>query len=116
MKPQRIAFAWAMKTYGSVVRSTRYQAFRFIEEALELAQAMGLSREDVIRVVDHVFSRPQGDTYVGVGDVRLTLDILAETQEIDSDECYEGCMIRVLALDPAKMREKDKMKIEKGLY
>ncbi len=32
---------------------------RFLEEALELAQASGGSREDAIALVDYVFSRPR---------------------------------------------------------
>jgi hypothetical protein len=115
MKAQRVAFAWAYQTYGEVVRIGRYQAFRFIEECLELVQAMGLTREDVMRVVDYVFSRPVGDVRVEIGDARLCLDILSETQGLDSEQMYDDCLLRVMALDPEKTRAKDKMKIEKGL-
>lgn len=115
MKAQRVAFAWACQTYGVVTRKARYQGFRFIEECLELVQALGLTRDDVIRVVDYVFQRKVGEVRIEIGDVRLCTDILAEAVGHDSDDCYDECLMRVMALDATKTRDKDKMKIARGL-
>ena len=114
-KAQLVAFAWARQTYGEVVRQARYQAFRFIEEALELVQAMGLTRDDVERAVNWVFDRPRGDVHIEIGDVRLSIDILAQSQGISSDNDYDGCLDRISKLDPAAARAKDVRKIEAGL-
>lgn len=115
ISPQKIAFHWALQTYGSAVHGVRYQAFRFIEEALELVQAMGLTKEDVSRTVEYVFARRRGDAYEEFGDVRLTLDIMAESLHISSDDAYENCLLRVAGLDILKARAKDQAKIAAGL-
>jgi len=112
---QRSAFEWALDIFGPVVRGARYQAFRLLEEALELGQALGLTREDALRTVDWVFGRPPGSVLVEIGDVRLSLDILAETQGIDCAHAYGACCLRVSELDPVKMRAKDQEKIAAGL-
>lgn len=115
MTAQRMAFAWAVQTYGEVAKKARYQAFRFLEEALELVQAMGLTKEDAIRTVEWVFSRSVGTVRVEVGDVRLSIDILAESQGVSSDDCYTACASRISDLDPAQMRAKEAAKIMAGL-
>lgn len=112
---QQNAFAWALQMYGERVRNERYQAFRFLEEACELGQAMGLTRDDLIRVVDYVMARPVGTPTVEIGDVRLTLDILGEALGIDVEAAHQECLKRVAGLDPARTREKDQKKIEAGL-
>jgi len=53
------------------------RAFRFIEEALEAVQASGTSREDVLRVVEYVYSRPPGIVGQEIGGVMVTLAGLA---------------------------------------
>ena len=75
---QKAALAWAVETYGARARGRRYQAFRMLEEACELAQAQGLTFKDMLRVASYVDDRPAGDTPTEVGDLRLCLDILAE--------------------------------------
>ena len=49
---------------------------RFLEEALELAQASNCSREEAIELVDYVFGRKPGDAKDEVGGVMVTLAIL----------------------------------------
>lgn len=114
-KEQKAAFAWALQTYGEQVRDRRYQGMRFLEEALELAQAMGLNRDDMLRLVDYVAERPTGAVYIEIGDARFTLDILGATVGVDVEEARRHCVARIAKLDPEKMREKDQGKIEAGL-
>lgn len=115
MKAQLVALAWAKQTYGVVVLQLRYQAFRFIEEAIELVQACGLSRVDVILAVDYVFKNPKGAMRVEIGDVLLSVDILAATQGFSTDECYQSCLGRIAELDPNDAYAKDQRKIAAGL-
>jgi hypothetical protein len=46
---------------------------RFLEEALELVQAQGCSREHAHTLVDYVYGRPEGDPELEVGGVMVTL-------------------------------------------
>lgn len=81
---QRDCVAWAILCLGidSVV-SLRERNYRFIEEAIELVQATGLSKEDVIRLVDHVYAKPEGLPTQEVGGVMVTLAVLCEANGID---------------------------------
>ena len=59
---------------------------RFLEEALELAQANGCSREDAWALVDYVYDRPVGTPGLEVGGVMVTLAALCSAGMIDMDE------------------------------
>lgn len=112
---QRQAYAWALDTYGERTRGRRYQAFRFLEEALELAQNQGLSFEDMVLVAKYVSERKVGDTKIEIGDVALCLDILAENLGLSVDTCLTSCLMRIKALKPEACRAKDDAKIAYGM-
>lgn len=59
------------------------RAHRFLEEALELAQANLCSKEDAHALVDYVFGRPPGGPESEVGGVMVTLAILCEISGLD---------------------------------
>jgi len=56
---------------------------RFLEEALELAQANGCTKADALALVDYVFSRKTGDTDLEVGGVMVTLAGLCNASGVD---------------------------------
>jgi len=62
---------------------------RFLEEALELAQASNCSREEAIELVDYVFGRKPGDAKDEVGGVMVTLAILCEVLGWDMKKAGE---------------------------
>ena len=57
---QREVFQWVRETFGdpSTVASERIK--RVLEEAVELAQAEGMTRDHARAIVDYVFSKPKG--------------------------------------------------------
>lgn len=62
------------KTFSpEVVLSNKERANRFIEEALELVQAIGYDKEQVLKIVDYVYNRPKGELKQEVGGVMVTL-------------------------------------------
>ena len=64
---------WLEACFPLSVRSDRAErTHRFLEEALELAQANGCSRDDAVALVDYVFSRAKGDPKQEVGGVMVT--------------------------------------------
>lgn len=71
------------------------RAHRFIEESLELVQARGLSREDVLMLVDYVYDRPKGEDTQEVGGVLLTLAALCFAADINMQKCGEDELDRV---------------------
>lgn len=78
---------WLEACFPPTVRVDRGErTHRFLEEALELAQANSCSREDAIALVDYVFGRPQGQPAQEVGGVLVTLASLCSAVEINMDE------------------------------
>jgi hypothetical protein len=52
---------------------------RFLEEALELAQSTGCSKEAAHELVEYVFNRPKGESAQEVGGVMVTLAALCNS-------------------------------------
>jgi hypothetical protein len=68
---------------------------RFLEEALELAQSAGCSRQDAASLVNYVFARPPGDLHDEVGGVMVTLAGLCEASGVDMADAGERELARV---------------------
>ncbi len=78
---------WLEACFPPSVNTNRAErTHRFLEEALELAQANGCSRSDAISLVDYVFGRPKGDSSQEVGGVMVTLASLCSASGIHMDE------------------------------
>jgi len=73
----------------SVCADREERTYRFLEEALELAQASGCSSDDARRLVDYVFSRPAGRPELEVGGVMVTLAGLCSATGIDMNDAAE---------------------------
>jgi NTP pyrophosphatase (non-canonical NTP hydrolase) len=87
---------WARTCFGDHdAFSPQQRTHRFVEEALELAQACGVTRDDVLQLVDYVFSRPTGETAQEVGGVMVTLGLLCYVQGIDMHEAGDTELARV---------------------
>lgn len=82
--------AWMLKCFGPEISAdSKERNYRFIEEALELVQALGCSREDAHKLVDYVFDRPSGDPKQEVGGVMVTLAALCTTHGISLEEAAD---------------------------
>lgn len=75
---QRRTHKWALGTFGEVALRPHERARRFLEEALELCQTQGVSREEAHRLVDYVMDRPIGESPQELGGSMITLLLLAE--------------------------------------
>ncbi|MGX5776952.1 hypothetical protein [Methylorubrum zatmanii] len=67
---------------------------RYSEESLELAQALGATREGMHQLVDYVFSRPVGEPGDEMGDTKLCLANLASWAKLNMDACGEAMLAR----------------------
>jgi hypothetical protein len=69
---------WMVKCFGrEIADDVPERNHRFLEEALELIQANGATREEAHMLVDYVFDRPVGDVAQELGGVMLTLAALS---------------------------------------
>lgn len=80
---QRVA-AWMQECFGPEITADKVERTdRFIEEALELAQATGWTADRGHALVDYVFGRPVGEIGQEVGGVMVTLAALCNVFDID---------------------------------
>ncbi|RIV82261.1 hypothetical protein D2V07_18160 [Aurantiacibacter zhengii] len=84
---QRRVEQWLSKCFPPHVTRDRLERnHRFLEEALELAQANGCTKQDALELVEYVFNRPVGEPRQEVGGVMVTLAGLCSAIEINMDE------------------------------
>lgn len=86
---------WAVACLDeAAVKNTRERTFRFLEEALELGQATGATREDALQLVDYVFGRPVGEPFQEVGGTMTTLASLCNAIDINLVTAAENELFR----------------------
>jgi hypothetical protein len=90
-----------------------HRAFRFIEEALELVQAVGTSRAEVLRVVEYVYGRPAGQDAQEIGGVMVTLAGLATSRALILNDCADEELSRCV-INLERIRAKDLTKPQRS--
>lgn len=87
---------WMLACFGPVIASDRIERnHRFTEEALELVQANGCTRDEAHQLVDYVFGRPAGELKQEAGGVMVTLAALCLASGIDMHEAGERELERI---------------------
>lgn len=104
--------AWVLECFGpTIANDMTERSFRFLEEALELSQSIGCTREQAHTLVDYVFNRPTGERGQEVGGVLVTLAALVSAAGIDMDYEAERELVRITMPETiAKIRRKQASK------
>ncbi|WP_201750181.1 hypothetical protein [Tautonia marina] len=88
--------AWMDACFGPVISADKVERnHRFLEEALELVQACGATREECLQLVDYVFGRPVGEPKQESGGVSVTHAALCLANGIEVHEAAEVELSRV---------------------
>lgn len=88
--------AWAVACFGEVIPDdVRERSHRFVEEALELAQASGCTEAEARQLVSYVFNRPKGELAQEAGAAALTLAALCSALKLNMDAVAEAELARV---------------------
>lgn len=106
---QKSVWQWCRETFDGIAawETDKERAYRFFEEAGELFQAIGMTREDAIKVVDYVYGRPDGQVSQEIGGVMITLLALASQQGLNVAHCTRIEHDRITQPDiQKKIREK----------
>lgn len=96
--------------FGRAIASdTVERNHRFIEESLELVQALGCTAAEAHMLVDYVFGRPIGNSHQECGGVMVTLAALASAAALDMDQAGEDELARVWTkIDQIREKQKNK--------
>jgi hypothetical protein len=91
---------WVKSAFGDVAAYDKVERIhRFTEEALELAQAAGATREDCLQLVDYVYSRPIGTLAQEVGGTLSTLYALCAAYHVAAEAALvaelERCWLNI---------------------
>jgi hypothetical protein len=92
---QRRVLDWMMETFSmEVTRDTTERNHRYLEESLELVQAMGCTQSEAHQLVDYVYGRPVGEPQQEVGGALVTLAALCSAADFDMTECGDRELAR----------------------
>jgi NTP pyrophosphatase (non-canonical NTP hydrolase) len=92
--------------------NVQLRCWRFIEEAHELVQALGCTREDAHRLVDYTWDRPIGEPRQEVGGVMVTLAALCIAAGIDMMQAARDELARVWTrIEKIRAKHKAKPKL-----
>jgi hypothetical protein len=86
---------WVKTTFTAGGNDTKTRAFRFLEESIELGQAMGVTKCEVMQLVDYVYGRPVGEPAQEVGGTMVTLASLCQAANINLEGCAIDEMVRI---------------------
>jgi len=70
------------------------RSFRFAEECVELCQAIGLSRDQMNSILDHVYSRPKGEVDQEAAGTLITLLSVCDLHSVSLESIFKSEMNR----------------------
>lgn len=107
--PTRVK-AWLVKAFGEAVALDKSQRnHRFLEEALELVQSLGCTREECHALVDYVYGRPIGEPFQEAGGALLTLAGLCAANDIPMAKAGDTELARVWSkIDLIRLKQASK--------
>lgn len=108
----RQAASWLLRCFGDQITYSRTERNqRFLEEALEVVQACGMTETEVKFAVQYVYSRPVGEPSQEVGGVMVCLAGLCLANDIDFQKAALAELARINQPEIIeKIREKQKTK------
>lgn len=107
---------WANATFGTATAdNTGERNRRFAEESIELVQALGLDKQVLHDIIDHVYAKPDGDIAQEIGQVGVSLLGLSEHLGIRADDEERKEFDRIQSLPSEHWQARQNSKAEKGL-
>ena len=107
--------AWAELMFGRVALDRRERLLRFIEEAVELGQSLGLDRAALAAIADRVYSGPPGAPAREFGQCLACFECLAHVVDIDADAEATAELRRVQAIPQAEWNRRHAAKVALGI-
>lgn len=87
---------WMLACFGEAIAGDKTERnHRFLEESLELVQALGCTQSEAHKLVCYVFERPSGEPAQEVGGVMVTLAALCSASGLDMQGASERELDRI---------------------
>lgn|SRR3990167_6341059 len=112
---QRVVLAFTKRAFGERNALPIERARRLLEEALELAQACGVSQAQAFALTDYTFSRPAGEPHQEIGGIGLCLLAAAESLGLSAEVETQREIARVLAKSLEHWKTKHDAKAAAGV-
>lgn len=112
---QSVVIWWARRMFGSNTLKFTERAMRVVEEAIEVAQAVGVPVNTVERIVHRVYTKAAGEVVEELGGLLVTTLALAEVLNKDADELERDELERILSLPEHLPRESQMRKHALGI-
>jgi hypothetical protein len=113
---QQLAYDWGVRCFGvGHMSNPAIRALRCGEEAVELMQCYGISREVMHKLVDTVCDRPFGDPVQEIGGVLLTTSVLCQGLGTTIEDMFEMELRRCLSKSTDHFEKRNDEKIKLGL-
>jgi hypothetical protein len=112
---QKQIFDWAVRCFGEIATDLQERVRRQLEEALELAQAEKLDKQEAHDLIEYVYSRPHGEPKQEVGGILITLLAYCEAKGISAEQCEVVELTRILSKSEEHFRERQNAKAESGV-
>lgn len=110
---QAVVVEWGIRCFGKEHMDDRIvRAARFFEEAAELVQAVGLTREHALRAFNHVYERAPGSVDQEAGGVGVTLLALCDVLGLSADTCEIREINRCLSKPTESFAARNRAKVE----
>lgn len=113
-RPSR-ALQWAVDTFGQIALDPQERAMRFLEEAIELSQSLGVHQMQAQAIVHRVYERAPGDVSKEVGQAQMTLDLLSKAINIDADDEATKEFYRIQAIPKSEWDRRHAAKVALGI-
>ncbi len=93
---QKRVLSWLLECFPmEVCRDGRERCHRFLEESLELVQALGCTRAEALQLVEYVYGRPVGEPEQELGGVMVTVAALCFPHQLNMVIAGEKELARV---------------------
>lgn len=116
MDLQTRIYQWCIACLGAPhAHDPIIRGLRFLEEAVELGQSVGLTRQEAAAIVDMVYRNPPGDRDQEIGGCSITLHALASAVGTDVETAGEQEYARINTPEMmARIRQRNLTKPERS--
>ena len=106
---------WVVTRLGCAAMDPHERALRLLEEATELAQSLCVTRDEALRVVNHVHDKPVGLPVDELGGVIVTLLAAAAGCGLSLGACLDKELGRIEGMSPEIFRQHQADNAERGI-